>query len=59
MGGDDVLDLRAVLGFLQAQGIDQDALVGYRRRQALQLFQLPAATCQLLQNGGIVKAGRI
>jgi hypothetical protein len=33
--GDDVLDLRAVLGLLQAQRVDQDALVRNGRGDAL------------------------
>lgn len=57
--GDDVLDLRAVLGFLQAQGIDQDALVGNGGRNPLELRQPAAAAGQLLEDGGRVEAGSV
>jgi hypothetical protein len=36
-GGDDVLDGRAILRFLQAKSIDEDALVGHGRGHALKL----------------------
>jgi len=49
--GDDVLDLRTVFCLLQAQGVDQDALIGNRRRYALQLRQLAATASQLFKNG--------
>ena len=57
--GDDVLDLRAVLGLLQAQRVDQDALVGNGRRNALEFRQPAAAAGQLLEDGGRVKAGGV
>ena len=40
MRRDDVFDLGAVLGFLQAQGVDQDALIRDRGRHTLEFGQL-------------------
>ena len=59
MRGDDVLDLRAVLGLLQAQGVDQNALIGDGRRNALELGQRTAAAGQLFEDGGRVEAGDV
>jgi hypothetical protein len=52
VSGDDVLDGRAVLGLLQAQGVDEDGMVGHARRQALQLGELAAG------GGGGLEQGR-
>jgi hypothetical protein len=38
-GGDDVLDLRAVLGFQQREGVDEHRLVGNELGGLLQLGQ--------------------
>ena len=57
MGGDDVLDRGTVLGFLQAQRVDQDALIGDRGRDALEFGQLAAGAGQLLEDGGRLEAG--
>jgi hypothetical protein len=54
--GDDVLDLGAVLGLLQPQGVDQDALVGNGCRNALEFGQRTAAAGQLLEDGRRVEA---
>ena len=59
MRGDDVLDRRAVLGLLHAQGVDQDALVRDGRRHALQFSQCAAAAGQLPQNRRRVEARRV
>src|SRR5688572_13671156 len=50
MGGDDVLNGRAVFGFLKPKGVDQDALVWNRRRDALELRQPATGRGQLLQD---------
>src|ERR1700679_2277752 len=59
MGCDNVLDRGAVLGFLQPQGVDEDALIRNRRSDTFQLRQLAAGHRQRLQNSGrLESAGR-
>lgn len=50
VGGDDILDGRAVLGFLQAQRIDQNALVRDGCHHTLEFGQLTTGGRQLLQD---------
>ena len=59
MGGDDVLDGGTVLGLLQAQGVDQDGLVGHRRRDAFQLGELTAGGGEPLQDVRPVESSRV
>ena len=54
--GDDVLDLRTVLRLLQAQSVDQDALVGYRRGDPLELGKLASRGDDLFQDLGGLEA---
>ncbi len=55
----DVLDLRRVLGLLQRQRVDQDALVGDRAGGTLQLGQLPMRPGELAQDGGRLQGRRL
>ena len=49
---DDTLDLGAVLGLLQHERVDQDALIGHGHGHALELDQLSMRRDQLLQDRG-------
>lgn len=40
VGGDDILDGRAVLGFLEGERIDEDPLARYRSRYPLELGEV-------------------
>lgn len=53
VGGDDVLYFGAILGLLQTEGVDQDALVRNGARQALEFSQAPAAGRQLFQDDSV------
>ena len=56
MGGDDILDLGAVLCLLQCQGIDQDGFVGNGGGDALEFGQIAVRLGRLLQDGTCFKA---
>ena len=58
VGGDDVLDLGAVLGLLEAQRADQDALIRHRGGDTLELGQLAAGGIELLEDVRPVKSIR-
>jgi hypothetical protein len=59
MGGDDVFDGRTVLGFLHTEGIDENALVGNRGGNPLELGKFAAGQSQFFQNrGGLKPVGR-
>ena len=53
---DDVLDLRAVLGLLQTQSVDEDGLVGYGRCDPLELGKLASRGDDLFQDLGGLEA---
>jgi hypothetical protein len=53
--GDDVLDLRTVLGFLQPQRVDQDALIGNGRRNALEFGQARLLLASFFRMAGVSK----
>lgn len=59
MGGDDIFDFGTVLGLLQAQGTEQDVLVGHGGRHALELGKRAVGSHQLLEDGRGVEAGRV
>ena len=59
MGCDDVLDGRAVLGFLKTKGVDQDLAPRNRRGHALEFGKLPARCREGLQYGRLVEAGGV
>ncbi len=50
MGGDDVLDLGAVLGLLQSKGVDQDVLVGDGGHHALEFGQITVGRGKAFQH---------
>ena len=54
--GDDVLYGRAVFGFLQAQGVDEDALVGHGGGHALEFRELAAGGREFPENIRPLKA---
>lgn len=56
MGGDNVFNGGAILGFLHAQGIDEYGLVGNGGRHALEFRQLAAGPSQPFKDGGGLKA---
>lgn len=59
MGGDDVLDLRAVLRLLQAESVDEDSLIRDRGRHAFQFRKAAAGARQFLQNPRRIEASRV
>ncbi|MNE73233.1 hypothetical protein D3C80_1692320 [compost metagenome] len=59
MGGDDVFDGRAVLGFLHTEGIDQDALVRNGRGHPLEFGQGAARRIQPLEDRPRFETGGI
>ncbi|MNJ49385.1 hypothetical protein D3C77_446110 [compost metagenome] len=59
LGGDDVLDLRAVFCLLQRQGIDQDPLVGDAGRHPLEFGQIAVSLGALLEHGAALELGDI
>jgi hypothetical protein len=50
VGGDDVLDGRAILGLLKDQGIDENGLIRNRRREAFEFSQFSSRGRRLLEN---------